>query len=862
MVQGANGTGTTPGRSDAGQRIDFARLAAELLNGAEVLVPSWLPDGRREGHEYKCGSTSGGKGTSCSVNLKTGAWADFATEDKGGDLISLYANKCGMSQLDAARELIARHNMASVVMVGAPAAPKPPPKPVRQASERGEFVPVVPVPSHAPPPPAQHPYRGDPQTVWTYRRDGEVLGYVYRFVTSDGGKEVLPLTWCESQANHTQKWTWKGWDEPRPLYLPGGSLRPLLHRLVVEGEKCADAAHQLLGEHFECLSWPGGGKATSKADWSLLGLPCTGQRVYLWPDCDSKRRNLTAEEKAAEVSPDAVDYKPTHKQPGYTAMQDIAARVEALGYEAWLCPVERPGVLPDGWDIADALAQGWTSAQCRAHLDKAVRWVQGAPADVEELGKKTRPGAGADTGDGGDGPRAWRVALIKTAEGAIKPVRENVVLALQSLPEVVGKIAFNEFANDIIKLEAMPWGSPAGKWSEVDELLMGEWLCRAHWLPSMPRGTLEEAVRMVATREQYHPVRKYLQALRHDGEPRLNNWLARCVCRNPAALTRKQAAYLGRVGAWMLMGMVARALNPGCKFDYMPILEGSQGMRKSTLLNILAGEWFADTGFMLGDKDSLQMLQGRWLYEISELDAMARAEVTKIKAFVASKADWYRASFDKRPREYPRQLIFAGTTNEHQYLVDGTGNRRFWPVEVSRVIDTEWVEANRDQLFAEAVARVLAGERYHPTSREELELFLPQQRERMVESPIEMRVLDYLVNNPDGMLLKQVQIVTLLAAIHIDITKLGPGRFHEKQAGTALKKFGWERKRSSAAGRPWVYLRPDNWPDSLTLDDLDDSPPIGASFAPQDTAGQPAPAMNHQPGAEPPNNVADDAPPF
>ena len=135
-MQGVSGSGTTPGRSDAGQRIDFARLAAELLNGSEVLVPSWLPDGRREGHEYKCGSTSGGKGTSCSVNLKTGAWADFATDDKGGDLISLYANKHGMSQLDAARELITRHNMASVVMVGAPAAPKPPPKPERQASER------------------------------------------------------------------------------------------------------------------------------------------------------------------------------------------------------------------------------------------------------------------------------------------------------------------------------------------------------------------------------------------------------------------------------------------------------------------------------------------------------------------------------------------------------------------------------------------------------------------------------------------------------------------------------------------------------------------------------------------------------
>lgn len=863
MVNGVKGTGTTPGRSaDAAPRIDFARLVAELLDRADTLVPQWLPDGRREGHEYKCAGTNGDKGTSCSVNLTTGQWADFATDDKGGDLVSLYAAKCGLSQIEAARELVGQLGLGSVVMAGTPPrqAQAEAPKIERNVGERGEFVPVVPVPDYAPPPPAVHPFRGVPQTVWTYRKDGAVLGYVYRFVTSDGGKEVLPLTWCQSQANSTQKWAWKGWDAPRPLYLPGGTVRPLLHRLVVEGEKCADAAHQLLGDQFECLSWPGGGKAVSRADWSLLGAPCTGQRVYLWPDCDSKRRALTSEEKAAQVDPVSVDFKPTHKQPGYIAMVDIAARVHALGYEAWLCPVEAPGVLADGWDVADAQAQGWTPAQCRAYLDRAVRWVP--VSDAAGDGQKSRPGAGADTGDGGDGPRAWRVALIKTAEGAIKPVRENVVLALQSLPEVAGKIAFNEFANDIIKLEPMPWGSPAGKWSEVDELLMGEWLCRAHWLPSMPRGTLEEAVRMVATREQYHPVRKYLGALQWDGTPRLNTWLIRCVCREPGKLTRKEAAYLSRVGAWMLMAMAARALRPGCKFDYMAIFEGAQGMRKSTVLNVLAGEWFADTGFMLGDKDSLQMLQGRWLYEISELDAMARAEVTKIKAFVASKADWYRASFDKRPREYPRQLIFAGTTNEHQYLVDGTGNRRFWPIEVSRVIDTEWVENNRDQLFAEAVSRVQAGERYHPTSREELELFVPMQRARMVESPIEMRVLDYLVNNPDGMLLKQVQIVTLLAAIHIDITKLGPGRFHEKQAGTALKKFGWERKRSSAAGRPWIYLRPENWPDCLSLDDLDDSPPIGATFAPPDTNAQPAPAMNHSPGAEQPTHHDDDAAPF
>jgi putative DNA primase/helicase len=146
-------------------------------------------------------------------------------------------------------------------------------------------------------------------------------------------------------------------------------------------------------------------------------------------------------------------------------------------------------------------------------------------------------------------------------------------------------------------------------------------------------------------------------------------------------------------------------------------------------------------------------------------------------------------------------------------------------VDVTRIIDTEWVALVRDQLFAEAWARLQKGERYHPTQREELELFLPQQRARMVESPIEIRILDYLVNDVEAATTPEVQIVKLLAAVGIDITKLGPGRFHEKQAGTALRKFGWERKRSSMAGRPWVYVRPDNWPACMNLDDLDEDPP-------------------------------------
>ncbi|HYE41743.1 MAG TPA: VapE domain-containing protein, partial [Ramlibacter sp.] len=728
-------------------------------------------------------------------------------------------------------------------------------KPASYQGDKGQFVPVVPVPEGAPPRLPKHPYRGEPERVWEYRRGADLYGYVYRFRTSDGGKEIVPLTWCQSVVDGTRKWSWKTWDQPRPLYLPSGSLRAGVPKVIVEGEKCADALHQVLGAEVDVIAWPGGGKVCDRAAWEWLDPPSGSEaqplKVFLWPDADYKRRKLTAQEKAAGLDDDSpeVDFLPARKQPGVSAMEKVAgilyARQEAQIWMARLPdPPERPGdprPLPDGWDCADAIADGWDAEKCREFLRKARRWEPTAPGD--SAATRFAGASEASSAPDPDDPKGWRVALLRNDDGQVRVARENVVLALQSLPQVKGKIAFNEFSNDVIKLADMPWGSPAGKWSEVDELLMGEWLVRSQYFPSMPRTTLEEAMRMVATRHQYHPVREYLRGLTWDGQPRLNDWLIRAAVGEPDKLTKRERRYLQRVSAWFLMGMVARAMRPGCKFDYMPILEGQQGMRKSTVLNVLAGDWFADTGFVLGDKDSLQMLQGRWLYEISELDAMARAEVTKIKAFVASKSDWYRASFDKRPREYPRQLVFAGTTNEHQYLVDGTGNRRFWPVDVTRVIDTDWVAEVRDQLFAEAWARVQHGERYHPTQREELELFLPQQKSRMVESPIEVRILDYLVNHADGQLQASVQIVTLLSAIGIDITKLGPGRFHERQAGTALRKFGWERKRAKLPGRPWIYVKPPGWPECMNLDDLDDPPP-NAERAPADQGSstpQPAP---------------------
>jgi predicted P-loop ATPase len=277
--------------------------------------------------------------------------------------------------------------------------------------------------------------------------------------------------------------------------------------------------------------------------------------------------------------------------------------------------------------------------------------------------------------------------------------------------------------------------------------------------------------------------------------------------------------YLARVGTFFVQAMCARVMRPGIKFDYMLILEGQQGLRKSTLLRTLAGDWFADTGLVLGDKDSYQQLQGIWLYEIPELDAFSKADVMKIKAYVASQEDYFRASFDRRAAKYPRQLVFAGTTNEDHYLTDPTGNRRFWPVRVTRLIDIEWVQENRDQLLAEGMASLAAGGRMYPTPAEELELFQPQQQARAVESAIESAIARYLYPpgnatgpNSDGELVNEISVVSLLGKVGIGIEKLGPGRFHEKQAAAALRRLGWTERRSSAPGRPRVYCRPQGRP--------------------------------------------------
>lgn len=837
------------------QPIDFVGLAAALLERAHLLVPQWLPAGVERNGRWYIGDFDGSPGESANVNLRTGQWIDNAApdEEKGGDLISLYARVHHLNNGQAARQLMrelgwersqpARHSRpAQAASAPTPAAPTAQAEPSRHDSK---WRAIVPVPSHAPPPRFRWGYQDKPtgervelEAVrhWRYEFEGQLLGYVARFErTNRAGqvvKDTLPLTWCQDTTDDRGacRWHWKQWEAPRPLYVPATLLSSdpaSVPVVVVEGEKCAQAGHELLGHEFDFISWPGGCRSWSLARWSTL----MGRTVYLWPDADAQRQRLTKAEREAGLDPATKPVRPLHQQPGMQAMVGIGSLLMAEhGCTVFMLPMDAPGARPDGWDIADAIAEGWDAARVRDHIRSAKPFL--APDDAARAkaaaGGSTSAIAGAGGGGSADQARAWRAKLLLSASGAIKAVRENVVLALDGqalddgtwlpgIEEAAGLIAFNEFTNDVIKTRDTPWGTAAGLWDEVDELEMGNWLTRVHWLPSMPRGTLEEAVAMVAKRHRFHPVRQQFERLRGqwDGEPRLATWLRRCCLEEDEwDDTDPLHQYLARVGTWLLMAIVARVMTPGCKFDYMVILEGSQGVGKSTFARVLGGDYFADTGLVLGDKDSYQNLQGVLVYEWGELDSLTKAEVTKVKQFISSMKDRFRASFDRRARDYPRQVVFIGTTNEDHYLVDPTGNRRMWPVRVTRQIDIEWLQQARDQLFAEAVTRFEAGERFHPTPREQRELFEPQQQQRQVESAIQAAVLRYLydehqkigLTGENGTLVNEITAPELLSRLGISVDK--QTHVLVRQVTAALRHAGWTRFRSTRGDRPWMFRRP------------------------------------------------------
>jgi putative DNA primase/helicase len=744
--------------------LDIARIAAAALAHAETLVPQWLPAGKRVGGEWVVGDLDGSAGESCSINLRSGAWSDFASGEAGGDLVSLYAAIHNMRQSKAARELARELGMSE--------ADPPPPPPKR----RTEWVPVLPVPADAGDPPVAHVVRGKPERVWRYHdQAGRLLGLVYRFVTSDGGKEVLPVTYAR-HPNGKCKWSWLSFVDPRPLY-GLDRLRDGMPVLVVEGEKCADAAHGELATWFDIVAWPGGGKAVQKADWA----PLAGRDVLLWPDCD------------AEADKNTGEILPADRQAGVRTMAKLAGILAEVASCVRTIQIPPAGSVADGWDVADAIHDG-------LHGPELLAWINAhCPPNTPPPPPnppRTPPPAG------GEGSDRWQDELIYGPRNALVDCRENVMLTLIHHPDWRGRLGFNAFAGRTESLDATPWRTGPGEWTTRDDRELGLWLAKRIDLLIRSEANLSAGVEMAAERQTFHPVMAYLDALTWDGVDRLSHWLQDCCGVDDTPYTRL-------AGMYFLRAMVARVWKPGAQVDHMLVLEGGQGRGKSTALRILGGEWYSDTQFRLGDKDALLQLVDVWLYEVSELDAFSRADVTAVKQFLTTLNDNIRGVYERRARKRPRQVVIAGTTNQERYLRDMTGNRRFWPVKVGEMVDTDKLRAWRDQLFAQAYQEIRAGERWWPTREEERLHFQAAQEARTITDPW----LDELPKRLDDIKWSDRKTFTtaeLLGALGVSADKIDSQGQMARRIETIMHTLAWTRtrERRTDGTRPHVYVRP------------------------------------------------------
>jgi Virulence-associated protein E len=241
----------------------------------------------------------------------------------------------------------------------------------------------------------------------------------------------------------------------------------------------------------------------------------------------------------------------------------------------------------------------------------------------------------------------------------------------------------------------------------------------------------------------YHPVKDYLEALTWDKTTRLGQWLKLAFgCNQPTT-------YLQRVGTMFPISMVARIMQPGCQADYMPIFEGEQGKRKSTALRELAvnPDWFSDNlpDLRKGDPVRISMhMKGKWLFEAPEMHATGNADNSLVKGFVTRREERYVPKHARFEVNEPRQCIFAGTTNKEAYFTDESGERRYWPIWVETV-DIDWIKANRDQLWAEAMDAYRRGVTWWPDAEFEEKHIKPEQRERKVTRAWEEPIRKYLV---------------------------------------------------------------------------------------------------------------------
>lgn len=399
--------------------------------------------------------------------------------------------------------------------------------------------------------------------------------------------------------------------------------------------------------------------------------------------------------------------------------------------------------------------------------------------------------------------------MLQGSKNSIYSNTTNALTAFRYCPRFEGVLRWNAFKQTVEVAGRPPWLAYRETFTphdmtDNDVTRAQAWLQDQGMVAMGDRATMNALV-AAAHDDTYHPVRDYLSGLEWDGVPRIDTWLIDHLGAEDTPLNRA-------FGAKSLIGAVARVMRPGCKLDTMLILEGPQGIGKSQALRALGGDWFIDYMPDLSSKDAMLQLQGAWIIEQAELASMKKGDVDRVKSFMSSPVDVFRAPYGRTTMSYPRQCALFGTINPggNGYLKDETGDRRFWPVtcavgwDAGRKIDMADLTRARDQIWAEARVRFERDELWWLDDRQLEKQAQTATDERYHADPWTDRVMDYAEGR------STVTTDEVLHALGLPVKDWT--RADQMRVGGILRKAGWERRRDGGGNRVMRYHNPNHEP--------------------------------------------------
>ena len=703
------------------KKLDFEGLSQTLLYQVRSMLPEWLPGGRVMGNEYVCGDIMGGPGNSMKVNITSGRWADFSTDQKGGDLISLYAAIHNLGNGDAFKKLNDMYGLAPTQV--ASQARK---TPATSTTAKVELVP--------PPPGAALPsFKRKPDTIYKYKgKQGELLFLIARYDNAD--KKIF-TPWSYTAKG---QWVKKAWPSPRPLYnLDRIIARPEKPILICEGEKAANAAHAFCGVTYNVTTWPNGSKAWDKVDWSSI---YGKKNVLIWPDADTPGRECA--QKIAQLLKPHVGVIKVIDTIGFNGGKDAAdfAFNNMSQFVSWAKP------LAQVFEMQKMSLNGVSEEQNLPAMlpPEPPPFEDGDPGPesppIQHVTNNTL--VVGDNAEIPDKPKQAQIVLwesmgLQCNNKTFYPRNNaaNVSLVLQRDKFLKGRLWYDEFHRNIYTTIDWDSNEPCSPrvWDEGDEAVLLQYIQIDIGIHNIDPAKIKSAIKTIPKKYVKNEPKDWMNSLVWDGTNRIDQFAAKYLGCDGDEL------YLSDLSKNFWISMVARIFKPGCKVDNMLILEGVQGLRKSTALSVIGGKWFAENPAGIGTKDFYLGLEGKLIVEIAELAGFSKADSNKIKQAISSPTDRFRAPYEPKAYDHPRQCVFAGTTNESQYLKDPTGARRFWPVYCHK-IDIESLKEDRDQLFAEAVEAFKRGEMWYEEPNNAAE----HQESRREHDPWEDLIIEYI----------------------------------------------------------------------------------------------------------------------